>query len=179
MSFKILKFVIRNPSGSSAVSLLGWQQPFERSPPKISWRVLLDLFCRYVLDFYSECPPTTPILARSRFQNAGLSSAADVCSRPATPRNRTRWRVERFSFSFSDKLAFHGNRTPNTRPVQTQLQEWPFFFSAFLHTTLLLSIFVFLSLSPPRVACSRVGWFSRALAFRLLYYPWGKMGDYS
>ena len=22
----------------------------------------------------------------------------------------------------------------------------------------------------------RVGWFSRALAFRLLYYPWGKMG---
>ena len=23
---------------------------------------------------------------------------------------------------------------------------------------------------------SRVGWFSRALAFRLLYYPWGKMG---
>ena len=43
----------------------------------------------------------------------------------------------------------------------------------------LLSIFVFLSLSPPRVACSRVGWFSRALAFRLLYYPWGKMGDYS
>ena len=76
MSFKILKFVIRNPSGCSAVSLLGWQQPFERSPPKISWRVLLDLFCRYVLDFYSECPPTTPILARSRFQNAGLSSAA-------------------------------------------------------------------------------------------------------
>ena len=104
---------------------------------------------------------------------------ADVCSRPATPRNRTRWRVERFSFSFSDKLAFHGNRAPNTRPVQTQLQEWPFFFSAFLHTTLLLSIFVFLSLSPPRVACSRVGWFSRALVFRLLYYPWGKMGDYS
>ena len=25
----------------------------------------------------------------------------------------------------------------------------------------------------------RVGWFSRALAFRTLYYPWGKMGDYS
>ena len=26
---------------------------------------------------------------------------------------------------------------------------------------------------------SRVGWFSRALAFCSLYYPWGKMGDYS
>ena len=35
------------------------------------------------------------------------------------------------------------------------------------------------SLSPPRVAFSRVGWFSRALAFRTLYYPWGQMGDYS
>ena len=31
----------------------------------------------------------------------------------------------------------------------------------------------------PRVAYSRVGWFSRALAFHSLYYPWGKMGDYS
>ena len=30
-----------------------------------------------------------------------------------------------------------------------------------------------------RVAFSRVGWFSQALAFRSLYYPWGKMGDYS
>ena len=30
-----------------------------------------------------------------------------------------------------------------------------------------------------RVTFSRVGWFSRALAFRSLYYPWGKMGDYS
>ena len=27
------------------------------------------------------------------------------------------------------------------------------------------------SLSPPRVAFSRVGWFSRALSFRSLYYP--------
>ena len=35
------------------------------------------------------------------------------------------------------------------------------------------------SLSPPHVAFSLVGWFSRMLAFRLLYYPWGKMGDYS
>ena len=26
---------------------------------------------------------------------------------------------------------------------------------------------------------SRVGWFSRALAFRSLYYPWGQVGDYS
>ena len=33
--------------------------------------------------------------------------------------------------------------------------------------------------APPRVAFSRVGWFSRALAFRSPYYPWGKMGDYS
>ena len=29
-----------------------------------------------------------------------------------------------------------------------------------------------------RVVFSRVGWFSRALAFRSLYYHWGKMGDY-
>ena len=35
------------------------------------------------------------------------------------------------------------------------------------------------SLFPPLVAFSRVGWFSRALAFRSLDYPWGKMGDYS
>ena len=34
-------------------------------------------------------------------------------------------------------------------------------------------------LSPPRVAFSRVGWFSRAFALCSLYYPWGKMGDYS
>ena len=31
------------------------------------------------------------------------------------------------------------------------------------------------SLSPSRVAFSRVGWFSRALAFRSPYYPWGKL----
>ena len=31
----------------------------------------------------------------------------------------------------------------------------------------------------PPVAFSRVGWFLRALAFRTLYYLWGKMGDYS
>ena len=31
------------------------------------------------------------------------------------------------------------------------------------------------SLSPLRVAFFRVGWFSRALAFRSPYYPWGKM----
>ena len=30
-----------------------------------------------------------------------------------------------------------------------------------------------------RVAFPRVGWFPRALAFRSLYYPWGKMGDYN
>ena len=31
-----------------------------------------------------------------------------------------------------------------------------------------------------RVAFSRVGWLSRALAFRsLYYYPWGEIGDYS
>ena len=34
-------------------------------------------------------------------------------------------------------------------------------------------------LSPPRVAFSRVVWSSRALVFRSLYCPWGKMGDYS
>ena len=42
-----------------------------------------------------------------------------------------------------------------------------------------LSVVPHFSLSPPRVTFSCVGWFSRALAFRLLYYPWGKMGDYS
>ena len=30
--------------------------------------------------------------------------------------------------------------------------------------------------SPPASRLSRVGWFSRALVFRPLYYPWGKMG---
>ena len=39
-----------------------------------------------------------------------------------------------------------------------------------------LSVVPHFSLSPPRVAFSRVGWFSRALAFRSLYYPRGKMG---
>ena len=34
------------------------------------------------------------------------------------------------------------------------------------------------SLSPPHVTFSRIGWFSRTLAFHSLYYPWGKMGDY-
>ena len=33
------------------------------------------------------------------------------------------------------------------------------------------------TLRPHRVAFSRVGWFSRALAFRSHYYPWGKMRD--
>ena len=33
--------------------------------------------------------------------------------------------------------------------------------------------------SPHARKATRVGWFSRALAFRSLYYPWGKMGDYS
>ena len=30
--------------------------------------------------------------------------------------------------------------------------------------------------SETRVAFSRVGWFSRVLAFRSLYFPWGQMG---
>ena len=42
-----------------------------------------------------------------------------------------------------------------------------------------LSVVPHFSLSPPCVAFSRVGWFLRALAFRSLYYPWGKMGDCS
>ena len=42
-----------------------------------------------------------------------------------------------------------------------------------------LSVVPHFSLSPPRVAFSRVGWFSRVLPFRSLFYPWGKMGDYS
>ena len=37
----------------------------------------------------------------------------------------------------------------------------------------------YFSLSPSRVAFSRVGWFSRALVFCSLYYPWGKIRDYS
>ena len=32
------------------------------------------------------------------------------------------------------------------------------------------------ALFPPRVTFSRVGWFSRMLAFRSFYYPWGQMG---
>ena len=32
---------------------------------------------------------------------------------------------------------------------------------------------------PAESRLSRVGWFLRAYAFRLLYYPWGKMRDYS
>ena len=39
-----------------------------------------------------------------------------------------------------------------------------------------LSVVPYFSLSPPCVTFSRVGWFSRALAFRSRYYPWGKMG---
>ena len=35
------------------------------------------------------------------------------------------------------------------------------------------------SIYPSRVAFSRVGWFSRALAFCSLYYPWGKISLYS
>ena len=35
------------------------------------------------------------------------------------------------------------------------------------------------SLSLPHVTFSRIGWFSCVLTFRSLYYPWGKMGDYS
>ena len=42
-----------------------------------------------------------------------------------------------------------------------------------------LSVVPYFSLSPRRVALSCVGWFSQVLAFRSLYYPWGKMGDYS
>ena len=47
-----------------------------------------------------------------------------------------------------------------------------------MHVNRKLGLLTFFSLSLPRVAFSRVEWFSRALAFRLLYYPWGKMGDY-
>ena len=42
-----------------------------------------------------------------------------------------------------------------------------------------LSVVPHFSLFPPRAAFSHVGWFSRVLAFRLFYYLWGKMGDYS
>ena len=42
-----------------------------------------------------------------------------------------------------------------------------------------LSVVPHFSLSPPRVAFSRMGWFSHALTFRSLYYPLGKTGDYS
>ena len=50
-----------------------------------------------------------------------------------------------------------------------------FFFPELKHN----SMFKSRVLSLPRVAFSRVGWFSRALAFSTLYYLWGKMGDYS
>ena len=39
-----------------------------------------------------------------------------------------------------------------------------------------LSVAPHFSLSPPRVAFSCVGWFSRVLAFHTLYYPWEKNG---
>ena len=42
-----------------------------------------------------------------------------------------------------------------------------------------LSVVPHFPLSSTRVAFSCVGWFSSALAFRSLYYPWGKTGDYS
>ena len=42
-------------------------------------------------------------------------------------------------------------------------------------STWAFSVVPHFSLSPPRFSFSRVGWFSRALAFRSLYYPWGKM----
>ena len=60
-------------------------------------------------------------------------------------------------------------------PVQARLRVVPHFSSGILERTKLERV----SLSPPRVAFSRVGWFSRPLAFRSLYYPWGEMGDYS
>ena len=41
-----------------------------------------------------------------------------------------------------------------------------------------LSVVPHFSLFPPRVAFSRVGWFSRALAFRSLYYPWWRYEFY-
>ena len=51
--------------------------------------------------------------------------------------------------------------------------------NALVKKTWALSLVPNFSLSSPRVAFSRVGWFSRALVFRSLYYPWGKMGNYS
>ena len=63
-------------------------------------------------------------------------------------------------------------RKGDTRRRERKMRDYrqsPSFWTTYAH----------FSLSPPRVAFSRVGWFSRALAFRSLYYTWGKMGDYS
>ena len=62
---------------------------------------------------------------------------------------------------------------------QTRLQVVPHFSSEIVERAKRERSWESLSLSPPRVAFSRVGCFSCALAFRSLYYPWGQMGDYS
>ena len=76
------------------------------------------------------------------------------------------WRLVRFWQMLTD---FHGRANQSFALWEQRISSkaWA------------LSVVPHFSLSPPRVAFSRVGWFSRALAFRSLYYPWWKMGDYS
>lgn len=124
MAYKLL-LLLRQKKG--ILLLLGWRPSFVRAPPEISGSALPDLCWICVPALCSKCLPAkqTPVLAR--FQTAGLLSPADVCSHPATPRNRTQWRTERFLFSFSDKSAFYGSCALDTRPVQNLPQEFLFF----------------------------------------------------
>ena len=61
---------------------------------------------------------------------------------------------------------FHGRANQNFALWEQRISSKPWALSVVPH----------FSLSPPRVTFSRVGRFSRALAFRTLYYPWGKRG---
>lgn len=143
MAYKLL-LLLRQKKG--ILLLLGWRPPFVRAPPEICGSALPDLCWICVPALCSKCLPAKQTRVVARFQTAGLLSPADVCSRPATTRNRTQWRTERFLFCFSDKSAFYGSYAPDTRPVQNPPQESnSFFFLAYEHTASLVSNFVFLA----------------------------------
>ena len=77
--------------------------------------------------------------ARARFRTTEPSSPACVCSCPATPRNRKRWREERFSLSLTDTVVFLWNHAPNTRSVRNPRRQSPSFFSRSVQTASFLS----------------------------------------
>ena len=76
------------------------------------------------------------------------------------------WRAGAFWEMLTD---FHGraNQSPALLEQRISAKAWAF------------SVVPHFSLSLPRARLSRVGWFSRALVFRSLHYPWGKMGTVS